>query len=30
VCVMLQTGMTCWDTRTGHGMFMARKGYSTF
>ncbi|MGO2632831.1 MAG: nuclear transport factor 2 family protein [Galactobacter sp.] len=30
VCAMLQTGMTCWDTRTGRGVFMSRKAYNTF
>ncbi|WP_291279091.1 hypothetical protein [Galactobacter sp.] len=30
VCAMLDTGMTCWDTRTGHGVFMSRKAYNTF
>jgi hypothetical protein len=30
VCTMEMTGMTCWDTRTGHGVFMSRRAYNTF
>ncbi|GAA4427435.1 hypothetical protein GCM10023169_27420 [Georgenia halophila] len=29
-CTSEETGMTCWNTLTGHGFSMARAGYETF
>jgi hypothetical protein len=30
VCQSQETGMTCWDTRTGHGFRIARASYTLF
>lgn len=30
VCASEEDGLTCWNARTGHGVFMSRDGYQTF
>ena len=30
VCGSLESGLTCWNTSTGHGAFMNRRGFEAF
>lgn len=30
VCASEEEGLTCWNARTGHGVFLSRGGYQTF
>jgi len=29
-CISAESGLTCWDTQTGHGFMMSREAYSTW